>query len=201
MPVTEDSSLSLDQRVTRVETNLEGLSRDVVGLRAHTDAGFSGLHSKLDAFNTSLSQSQRPKPELWFAGVTVLFLLGGAAYVPIWLTSSNLKESIVELRGTVKEGFAAAKAERDEIERRQFDHITSPGHPTATARFDALEKQWDEFRRTTDARFVDLDDKLQRETKLQTDAVVNQNQALDVRLQREMRLRDKIGPESAMIGD
>lgn len=228
MPVADsEDTRPFDERVfsrlTRVEATSEALSRDLQAirtdhardlssLRQEVGAGLGNVHVKLDAISHQFNQSQQPNVGVWISGAMLIILLAGAALVPVWITSANLKEGLIETRTLLKdgitetrtlmkEGLLEAKTERKDIEQRQFDHISSPGHAASIARFDSMMKLLDEHRVNTATNFLGLDEKLQREQKLQHESTQALMAELDKRLQREMRLRDLGGKESVGVGD
>lgn len=186
MPINQNSggNMSLEPRVTRVEANLESLSRDVINLTSIIREQGKNLENQLNQLSIEVTKAAGPRRTDWNLIISFAFLvlaLGSAVFLPLNNASQLNKEEIIATQKAFTEhqqlqlhpvGMALLQRTEEQV---QLNKIY----------FDNAIKTHQEF---DNRQFDSLDKKLQTEYTLINNKLETQINALDKRVQLEMRL-------------
>ena len=174
-----------NERVSAVERDVQHLSDSVSGLSREVRTGFEEMRD-------AISKNRTPVTQL--AGwATVIIALVAAVLWPQIQTDTRHDLHLVKLTEAFTQHISDGHPRRveDQVHRNRDDldwlrnqlenHMKSEGHPTAITRIESLEEG-----------LKLLDESLQREMRLLDDSNNARNQQLDISLQREMDLKDKL---------
>jgi len=168
-----DVNSGWEPRVAKLETSMEMLTNNVNTLTNNVRDQGVDIEKQLRELTASINLVASPKQTNWstiIAAIALILALGAAVFAPLNMRINENKISIEKLSGF------------------HFDHEKLPLHPVGETKIAGLEGSIADKHHLFEQSIGELNDKLQEEFKLTTDATKEQIEQLDVRLQREFML-------------